>query len=726
MKTTRLIPGRSVLPIFLLFCSVFCFAQTGFSTTYYISLSGNDLTGTGTAINPWRTLYKATSVVAGAGDIIHVNTGTFTETLQCALKPGVSIEGDGASLSIIKSTLTAAFTPILSAQSAEGTNGNQHISNLKFDGNNLATSWAIAISGRKNMSIYNCTFINFNETGVNWAGRNDGVQAPPTTFATGNSFHDNIMTNCATADNIYGRGCLQFGGQDGMLIYNNVITNNSRAAGTNGWPLKGCNDSYIKNCKIYNNTLTSAPFPYSANGENGYWDFAIEIFDNLGGNEIYGNNMTGGLDINRQQKGSAAFSVWIHDNTIGFPTMQAHPQSGIILEYSTQTAIIENNIIRNVADGIVFSTRSGSAITNTVIQKNLMYGIGVPGGGYGAAIGFFTDGSNNYTVNSMSIYNNTMNASPGNAPFWGIQLSSASNINLLSFKNNIVTGFNIGGAAMVSNVLGNITNSQFQYNNFYNNSNSDDPFPAWASGTTLAASSTLGSNIKSNPLFVSTTDFHLLPSSPSVDAGTYVGLPYAGTAPDRGYAEAGVILPVKLIDFAVVESKSNNLLSWKTALESNSDYFSVERSINGQDFIAIGRVTAAGFSSTERSYNFTDANPFAGINYYRLVMVDKDASKDLSNTLSINNKKDQSLSIIAAQISSGNRLATITVSNGQNQTALLSLYDGNGRLFLNEKIQLLKGTTNITKNTQLLTKGIYYARISTGEATAVKNILSKE
>jgi len=726
MKTTRLIVRRTVLPISLLLCSLFCFALSGFSTTYYISTSGNDVTGTGTLANPWKTLYKATSVVAGAGDIIHVNAGTYTETIRCSLNPGVSIEGEGAALSIIKSTLTAAFTPILSVQSAEGVNGNQHISGLKFDGNNLATSWAIAVSGRKNVTIYSCTFINFNETGVNWAGRNDGVLAPPTIYATGNSFHDNIMTNCATADNLYGRGCFQFGGQDGMLIYNNVITNNSRPAGTNGWPIKGCNDSWIKNCKIYNNTLTSAAFPYTANGENGYWDFAMELFDNLGGNEIYNNTMTGALDINRQQKGTAAFSVWIHDNTIGFPTMQAHPQSGIILEYSTQTAIIENNTIRNVADGIIFSTRSGSAITNTVVQKNLMYGIGLPGGGYGAAIGFFTDGSNNYTVSNMNIYNNTMNASPGNAPFWGIQLSGASNINQLSFKNNIVTGFNIGGAAMVSNVLGNITNSQFQYNNFYNNSNSDDPFPAWASSTTLAASSTLGSNIKTNPMFVSTTDFHLLPSSPSVDAGTYVGLPYTGSAPDRGYAEAGVILPIKLTDFFVVENKSKNLLTWKTAMESNSDYFSVERSSNGQDFTAIGRVSAAGFSSTEINYNFTDLAPLSGINYYRLVMVDKDASKDLSNTVSINNKNSQSLSIITAQLSSGSKLATVTVVNGQNQTALLSVYDGNGRLFLNEKIQLQKGTTNITKNAPLFTKGIYYVKVTTGDETAVKNILSKE
>src|SRR5436190_23959017 len=65
--------------------------------TYYISPSGNDATGTGTATSPWKTLYKATSTVSTNNAVIHVNAGTYTETMTCNLNPGVSIEGDGVS-----------------------------------------------------------------------------------------------------------------------------------------------------------------------------------------------------------------------------------------------------------------------------------------------------------------------------------------------------------------------------------------------------------------------------------------------------------------------------------------------------------------------------------------------------------------------------------------------------------------------------------------------------
>ena len=139
------------------------FLQSSYANTYYISPTGNDVSGNGTISNPWRSLYKATSTVKAAGDIIHVKAGNYIETVRCTLAPGVSIEGDGADVSIIQSTLTEQFIAIIIATSPEGTNGNQHISNIKLDGNKRATSWAIEIRGRSNFSIHDCIITDFEE-----------------------------------------------------------------------------------------------------------------------------------------------------------------------------------------------------------------------------------------------------------------------------------------------------------------------------------------------------------------------------------------------------------------------------------------------------------------------------------------------------------------------------------------------------------------------------------
>ena len=87
-----------------------------------------------------------------AGDIIHVNAGTYNETAQSVLAAGVSIEGAGASSVIHSQVSGTAYTIVLSSNS-EATNGNQHISNIKMDGNSYAAYGAILVSHRKNVEI---------------------------------------------------------------------------------------------------------------------------------------------------------------------------------------------------------------------------------------------------------------------------------------------------------------------------------------------------------------------------------------------------------------------------------------------------------------------------------------------------------------------------------------------------------------------------------------------
>lgn len=86
----------------------------------------------------------------------------------------------------------------------------------------------------------------------------------------------------------------------------------------------------------------------------------------------------------------------------------------------------------------------------------------------------------------------------------------------------------------------------------------------------------------------------------------------------------GTVLPVSLLDFTAQKAKDFVALKWSTASELNSDYFAVERSINGFNWQTIGNVKAHGTTSTRQDYKFTDEAPNTGINYYRLRQVDAD------------------------------------------------------------------------------------------------------
>ncbi len=414
--------------------------EYSFATTYYISTKGNDETGNGSTSNPWKTLNKATTTVKNTGDIIYVTAGIYTEIIRCTLAPGVSIEGDGVT-SVIKSTLAEPYAAIIIARSDEGTNGNQHISNVKIDGSNRNTSWGIEIRGRSNVTVYNCIITDFDDTGIFWGGRNDNETEPPVIYATGNSFYNNILTNCAKYDG-YGRGCLAVGGQQGMLVYNNTISQTGRAKGTNGWPVKYCNEGFLKGCKIYNNKIIKQSYDGIS------WDFALELF-NVSGLEIYNNTIIGSIDLNHQKKGNYPYSIYIHDNIIGPPTIQLKMENGIILEYDTETGIIEKNTCRNLGVIVFFAPRYGSVISDVSIKNNFCDNIGVADGSHkGFAIAFGSDGTNLYTIENFLIDSNKFIASPLQKTYWGIGLSGAAKASNVKIINNTITGFSAGAISV--------------------------------------------------------------------------------------------------------------------------------------------------------------------------------------------------------------------------------------------------------------------------------------
>jgi uncharacterized delta-60 repeat protein len=88
-------------------------------------------------------------------------------------------------------------------------------------------------------------------------------------------------------------------------------------------------------------------------------------------------------------------------------------------------------------------------------------------------------------------------------------------------------------------------------------------------------------------------------------------------------------LPVTLTAFSAQLTGSGVVrLAWTTAAELNSDSFIVERSLDGLSFTAVGRIAAAGTSTTVRTYALKDDLLPAGarVLYYRLQQLDRDST----------------------------------------------------------------------------------------------------
>jgi hypothetical protein len=71
------------------------------------------------------------------------------------------------------------------------------------------------------------------------------------------------------------------------------------------------------------------------------------------------------------------------------------------------------------------------------------------------------------------------------------------------------------------------------------------------------------------------------------------------------------------------------LLEWATATETNNDYFTLEKTKDGQTFEHVATIEGAGNSKSRLDYSFTDRNPFSGTSYYRLQQTDYDGKFEI-------------------------------------------------------------------------------------------------
>ena len=141
-----------------------------------------------------------------------------------------------------------------------------------------------------------------------------------------------------------------------------------------------------------------------------------------------------------------------------------------------------------------------------------------------------------------------------------------------------------------------------------------------------------------------------------------------------------VALPVKLDYFRGEKTQDGNLLQWETLVENNSQFFVIERSRDGVSFTEIGKINAAGQSSIAKEYNYTDTNPFAGINYYRLRVVDIDGHTDYSYIISIKDGNQQTLLNVWPNPAGSSDIAKLQITGNVTGKIVVRITDQSGRL----------------------------------------------
>jgi hypothetical protein len=185
--------------------------------------------------------------------------------------------------------------------------------------------------------------------------------------------------------------------------------------------------------------------------------------------------------------------------------------------------------------------------------------------------------------------------------------------------------------------------------------------------------------------------------------------------------------PMQLLNF---DAKRNNAavdITWTTVNETNTDYFTVERSADGSNFSPLNTVGGAGSNNSICNYDSKDEKPLPLVNYYRVKQTSLDGSYTYSVTKTVKFDAPSMERLISIESIAPNPF----IENFElNYNALLpgnvsiSIMSTAGSLVYEEKLNAESGV-NIYKfdKQDLLIAGVYYLTLRVGDITTTRKIL---
>jgi hypothetical protein len=165
-------------------------------------------------------------------------------------------------------------------------------------------------------------------------------------------------------------------------------------------------------------------------------------------------------------------------------------------------------------------------------------------------------------------------------------------------------------------------------------------------------------------------------------------------------------LPVGLIRFDAVQTIENTVqISWTTAFESNLFGFEVQRSGDGSKWNTVHQVRTQGNSDRSKSYQWTDARPSQGINYYRLRTLNLDQTAEYSVVRKVLINEKQTVRIFP---NPAKDFVQLQYLNPRNEFITLELFNVQGTRVW----QLSSNTTTLQLPVAGFARGFYQLRIT--------------
>jgi carboxypeptidase T len=175
-----------------------------------------------------------------------------------------------------------------------------------------------------------------------------------------------------------------------------------------------------------------------------------------------------------------------------------------------------------------------------------------------------------------------------------------------------------------------------------------------------------------------------------------------------------VVLPVHFISFTGQLKPDNTAgLNWQVSFDSDPNYFSIERSVNGTNFWEAGRVGG-------QQFDFIDRDLFAGNNFYRIKAVGMDRTATYSSIINIVYKPN--LFTVLVYPNPVKDEIGLRMTGNVAGTISIRVTDLSGRVVYSEPSTILSSPAEMKINSSWWAQGFYYLQVTDDK----HNILATE
>ena len=209
------------------------------------------------------------------------------------------------------------------------------------------------------------------------------------------------------------------------------------------------------------------------------------------------------------------------------------------------------------------------------------------------------------------------------------------------------------------------------------------------------------------------------------DAGT--GFSYTVSVAD--HPECTIVLTTATVDCIVTAIELQNFIGdvlregneimWTTASENNTDFYTVEYSMNGVDFKEAGIVRGGGNSSVSQQYVYLHEIQEDGEYYYRLRETELEGHSSIVSDVISLRRLSNGFAITNVYPVPTSDWINIDVATENNDEFTIELMDITGKILETKTHTAIIGNNQISINATSLRAGTYFIAISNGQEKVI-------